>query len=90
MLTKFIIIVTFAISSAQSGDPANYTKTQYGTRLHTQPITDTQGRLVWFNTVEMCELVAAEVLNTMKRDINVIPQSAKCVPAQVDSVSTQK
>jgi hypothetical protein len=90
MLTKFIIIVTFAVSSAQSGDPANYTKTQYGTRLHSQAITDTQGRLVWFNTKEMCELVAVDVLNTMKQDINVIPQSAKCIPTQVESVTTQK
>jgi len=85
MFTKFIIIVTFAVSSAQSGDPAMYTKTQYGTRTHSQPITDTKGRIVWFNTIEMCQSTATDILNTMKRDINVVPQYAKCISVVIDN-----
>lgn len=90
MITKLIIIVTFAISSAQSGDPANYTKTQYGTRLHDQVILDKHGRLVLFDDRATCERVAASILEKMKSDINVIPQHAKCVSASVDSQPDQK
>lgn len=90
MLTKLIIIVTFAISSAQSGDPINYTKTQYGTRIHSQAITDTQGRLVWFDDVQTCERVAGEILERMQKDTNVLPQYARCVTTTVDLQPTQK
>jgi hypothetical protein len=90
MLTKLIIIVTFAISSTQSNDPANYTKTQYGTRIHSQAIMDTQGRLVWFDDIQTCEQVAADILQRMQKDINIIPQHAKCVSASVDMQPTQK
>jgi len=83
-MIKWIIVVTFGMSSISANDPAVFTKTPHAQRVFTQAITDTQGRIVWFDTKEQCRPIAVKVIDKMLEDPGVVPKYARCIQATIE------
>lgn len=83
-MIKWIIVVTFGVSTLNANDPAMFTNTPHAQRVFTQAITDTQGRIVWFDTKKQCEPIAQEVIDKMLQDPFVVPKYARCIKAKIE------
>ena len=87
IVSKWIIIITFAVNVNGSTTPKDlmyFARTPFAeVPVYSQPVTDTKGRIVWFDDKDLCEKVGSDVVDRMLME-GKNPLHKHCIRANVE------